>query len=217
LDFIKAFVRLGHGKNEISLRTDNCLIKIVLYRYLINQDFYPFYIQSAKNEKQNESSDFKIDKKMLRVLYIICKDDPTNGEFQSIETSQNKLKNALNRISLGVELLQVFLSEAIFKKFKTRKTFALKKDFSSNESDLACESYYTKLELNKALAMKENEIFLYLANEIKQDQNLFDKDTKYLAILSFTRYKFDSDTKSSYSGYCALGDSSFLREFLSYF
>ena len=151
---------------------------------------------------------------MLRVLYIICKDDPKNGEFQSTDTSQNKLKNALNRISLGVELLQVFLSEAIFKKCKTRKTFALKKDFSSNrsgESELACESYYTKLELNKALPMKENEIFLYLANEIKQDNNLFDKDTKYLAILSFTRYEFDSDTKSSYNGYCALGEMFFLR------
>lgn len=208
-------MRLDHGKNEISLRIDNCSIKIVLYRYLINQDYYPYSIQTAKNEKQNEGSDFKINKRMLRVLYIICKDDPTNGEFQSIDTSQNKLKNALNRISLGVELLQVFLSEAIFKKFKTRKTFALKKDFQSNlkcsDSELACESYYTKLELNKALTMKENEIFLYLANEIKLDNNLFDKHTKYLAILSFTRYKFDSDTKSSYNGYCALGEISFLR------
>ena len=167
--------------------------------------------------KQNEWEDFQINKKMIRVLYIICKDDPTNGEFQSIDNSKNKLKNALNRISLNVELLQVFLSEVIFKNFKTRKTFALKNDFLNSlnfsKNELVCEPFYTSLELNKALSMKENEIFLHLASEIKQDKYLFDEDSKYLAILSFTRYTKSSDSNDIFKdahGYCALGKSFFL-------
>jgi hypothetical protein len=205
--FDKAFVCLDYGKNEITLTTDDCLIKIVLYRYLMCQNYYPI---------QNEIPQFQVNNKMIRVLYVVCKDDPTNGEFQSQNTDQNKLENALNRISLNVELLQTFISETMFKKFKSRKTFALKNDFfkmdhKNGDGNLVCETFYTNLELNKALTMQENEIFLYLACEIKQDKGLFDKDTKYLAILSFTRYKRSSDSNGSNDifrdthGYCALG------------
>ncbi len=207
--FNKAFVRLDYGKNEITLTADDCLLKIVLYRYLICQNFYP--IQNEKDDKVKEITKFQVNNKMIRVLYVVCKDDPTNGEFQSQNTEQNKLENALNRISLNVELLQTFLSETMFKKFKSRKTFALKNDFFNGDGNLVCETFYTNLELNKALTMQENEIFLYLACEIKQDKVLFDKDTKYLAILSFTRYKKSSDSNGSNDifkdahGYCALG------------
>lgn len=46
---LKAFVRLEYGKNEIILKTDNCKLKIILFRFV--------------NSNQN---------KHIRVLYVVC-------------------------------------------------------------------------------------------------------------------------------------------------
>ena len=214
---LKAFVRLGYGRNEITLKTDNCSLKIVLYRYLINPVFRP--ITCEKSLSRNEAEPLQLNNKVVRVLYVICKNDPTIGEFQSTDTVPNKILNALKRISLNVELLQTFISEMIFKVFKTRKTFALKKDFLVNGhgESLVCEPFYTSLDLEKALQMSQDELFVEIAKEIRQDKLLYDQNAKYLAILSFTRYKpiadsLDTNTSSGSNdifkdvhGYCALG------------
>jgi hypothetical protein len=92
----------------------------------------------------------------------------TNGEFQSPNLNENKLNNALKRISLGVELLQTFLSENIFKTFNERKTFMLRTDLSDEHKNV-CETFYsTKISMAKALNMSQSELFITLAEEIKE-------------------------------------------------
>ena len=173
----------------MTLRTDNCEIKFILYRVdplILNHEFG----------------------KSVRVLYVVCKDDHSNGEFQSEDMNSNKLENALNRIDLGVKLLQTFISEVLFRKFQIRKTFSLRNDLTKNE-DNVCEVFYTTLSKKSALEMSPNELFLALATEIKQTD--FNKDCKYLAILSFTRFEQnplqnETDIFKQTKGYCALGD-----------
>lgn len=75
------------------------------------------------------------------------------------------------------------------------------------ENSNKCETFYTKLELVKALNMSQSELFISLSEEIRQNED-FDPNCKYLAILSFTRYeanKQENDMFLNTKGYCALG------------
>jgi len=88
LKYLKAFVKLNHGKNEICIRSTICQVKLVVYRL------------SHKITKS-----FKLDtqgNRGIRVLYVVCEDDLLNGEFQSDNLNgNNKLENALKRVDLG--------------------------------------------------------------------------------------------------------------------
>ena len=88
--FQKGFVKLEYGKNEINLKTTNCAINIILFRLAFN----PSIRLGNKIEQHDEPN-------IVRVLYVVCKDDITNGEFQSDDSINNKLENAKNRIDLG--------------------------------------------------------------------------------------------------------------------
>lgn len=68
---------MKYGKNELTIRSDYCEIIIILYR--------------LPSELSNK----------VRILYVVSKDDPTDGEFQSDRLNENKLENALKRIDLG--------------------------------------------------------------------------------------------------------------------
>jgi hypothetical protein len=146
---------------------------------------------------------------------VISHDDPTNGEFQSDNSQSNKLDNALRKVSLNVELLQAFISEITNKNFQTRKTFVLKTDLFTNnekeaEEEFICEPYYTQMSLEHALSATPSEIFLHLAEEIKQNAAVFDSNFKYIAVLSSTRYVANPGTKdrdmfTNTKGYCAMG------------
>jgi hypothetical protein len=94
------------------------------------------------------------------------------------------------------------MSENIFKIFKERKTFIFRTDLNRQNENL-CEIFYTKISITKALDMSESELFISLAEEIKQSQ-YFDSDCKYLLILSFTRYE-SNNKNSKTKGQCALG------------
>ncbi len=185
--FFKAFVQLEFGKNELTLKTDNCTLKFSIYRI-------------PKNTSR-----------FLKPLYIVCHDDETNGEFQSDDTANNKLKNALNIIDLNIKLIQAFLSEIMYKKFQNRKTFALSTDLNPDKSDTPCEVFYSKLGIKNALKMTSREIFYFLAQEIKQEKDLFEANAKIVGVLSFTRYETRSnlceqkDTFSRVRGFCAIG------------
>lgn len=74
---------MNFGKNELIIKSDNCEIIIILYR--------------LPNKISNENSGSK----KVRILYVVSKDDPTHGEFQSDNLKDNKLENALKRIDLG--------------------------------------------------------------------------------------------------------------------
>lgn len=187
-EFLKAFVRLYYGKNEIKLKTDVCTIELTLFRE--TRDL------SYKNSKT------------VRVLYVICEDDNTNGSFQSDNIEYNKLENAINRISLNIELLQSFIAEQVYKEFQIRRTFLLRTDLTfDSTNEHVCEVFKTKLSLNKALSMSSNELYLYLAEEIKSNKEFFNPNCKYLALLSFTRYEYrqDFDIFQNTKGFCALG------------
>ena len=139
---------------------------------------------------------------------MICDDDISEGEFQSDDPTQNKQVNAVNRLSLAVELLQTFINEIIFKYLLKRKTFCLNTDLKNSSNKNVCEIYRTKLRLKNALKMSENDLFVYIANEIKSNQSIYDPNCKYIAILSFTRYQLSGANKDMYEntkGYCALG------------
>ncbi len=137
----------------------------------------------------------------LRVLYVVCDDD--SGDFQSPKTSQKGIDSALKRIGISVQLLQTFLSEEIYKKFGIRKTFSL------FDGEKLCQVYRTKIKINDALSMKSDELFLHLANEIQSDINMFDRNSKYVAVLSFTRFEKDNEAIDNIftntKGFCALG------------
>jgi len=116
----------------------------------------------------------------------------------------------LKRISLGVELLQTFISEAIYKTYHVRKTFTLQLDLPNQDNtSYACESFWSRLELKNALNMTASQLFISLAEELKESKQ-YDSDCKYLLMLSFTRYEPEliANEKHFYSstkGYCALG------------
>lgn len=74
---------MNYGKNELIIKSDNCEITIILYR--------------LPNKISNKNSGSK----KVRILYVVSKDDPTHGEFQSDNQKENKLENALKRIDLG--------------------------------------------------------------------------------------------------------------------
>ncbi len=190
---------MKYGKNLIILHTDTCSINLILYRH--------FTIIPVEIENLNTKNSIS---RLIRVLYVVCNDDKTNGEFQSPNIIKNKLNNALNIISFNIELLQTFISEMIFKQYKTRKTFKLRTDFkkeSSSDNVLPCEIFRTKLNHDEALTMNSSELFVHLAKEI-QENDQYNKNCKYIALLSFTQYeynKFNDDIFKSVKGYCALG------------
>lgn len=177
--FSKAFVNLITGKNEICLKTENSSLNMTIF-----------------HKVPSETS------KRFRVLYVVCEDD--NGEFQSPPNFDNSAASALKRISLASRLLQTFIAENIYKKFGIRKTISFK-----NETEGVCELYKTKLTLEKALNMRQNELFLHLANEIMANKYFFDENCKYVAVLSFTRFvpaaPNSNDIFENTKGFCALG------------
>ena len=171
-----------YGKNNIQFKTENCTLEFTL--------FYQEAVESSHS---------------VRVLYVICSDD--EGEFQSPDLSNNNCSSALKRISFNVKLLQTFISEILYKKFGVHKTF----NFFKNNCDEVCEYYKCGLNLRQALNMKSKDLFLFLANEIVSRNDVFDRNCKYLAILSFTRFEpprtddNSNDIFENTKGFCALG------------
>ena len=92
---LKVFVKLKFGKNELVIKSNNCEITVILYR--------------LRYGIGNESSIVK----KVRVLYVVSKDDPSNGEFQSDDHKENKLENALKRIDLGKLLTELLITRVL--------------------------------------------------------------------------------------------------------
>lgn len=165
------------------MTTDTCTLRLVVFRSS----------QKAQSAR------------LVRVLYAICQDDPLDGEFQSDKC--NKKSDALDRISLNVELLQSFISESIYKQYETRKSFNLITDLEDDHSH-TCEVYYTKLSISKALEMSSSDIYHHLAQELANDSDYYRPEVKYIVVLSFTRYEPTSSSQNifdSVKGFCAMG------------
>lgn len=98
----------------------------------------------------------------------------------------------------------------MLKNFNVRKTFSLKSDLSMENASV-CETFYTNLELERALSMSQSELFISLTEEIRQSQ-IYDLNCKYLVVLSFTRYEPNNKIDDMFlntKGYCALGNYRF--------
>jgi len=82
----------------------------------------------------------------------------------------------------------------------------LRNDIEELDEENACEVFYTSLSKQKALEMKENQLFIYLAEEIKA-KKIYESNSKFIAVLSFTQYKHSEETDifKNAKGYCALG------------
>ena len=179
----KAFVKLINGENKIKLVGKNCFLEIKLF---YNQEL-------VENEHQ------------IRVLYVTCIDD--DGDFQSPRHLNNSCNSALSRISLNIKLLQTLMAEILFKKFGVHKTFQLVKNKT------VCEQFKSCLRIEEALKMTAKDLFIHLASEISSRNDIFDKNCKYVAILSFTRYEPPKNNNSkdifeNTKGFCALGNCS---------
>lgn len=132
--------------------------------------------------------------KIVRVLYILCSDQIV---------SEDDLQAGLNRLELNAKLLQTFIAEQLFKSYGARKTITFKSD------EKITEMFRSKLTSNDVKRMKPNELFIYLAQEIKSQ--LYDSNCKFIALLSFTSYRDDAsldEIKNDLNkvGYCALGN-----------
>jgi hypothetical protein len=187
-DFFKAFLKLKIGDNQINIKSDNCSIELTLYRKIRKDNF-----------------------RHVKVFYVIAANDSMNGQFQAdVDDTlfhDTSIESAKRRISLSIELLQTFISEQNYKQFKKRKTFSLYHDTqiqlqNQDDNDQLCEIFESKLNLNEALQMTPRQIYITLANEIKNNADIFDTNCKYIMILSFTRF---TETMNTIVGECALG------------
>jgi hypothetical protein len=138
----------------------------------------------------------------IRVLYVTCVYD--NGHFQSPKHLNNNCNSALNRISLNIKLLQTLMAEILFKKLGEHKTFQIGKN------GLVYEQFKTCLKISNALKMVPKDLIIHLAYEISSKSDVFDKNCKYIAILSFTRYEphesnILNDIFENKKGFCAIG------------
>lgn len=103
----------------------------------------------------------------------------------------------------------------MYKRFQMRKTFILNTDLNENDIDKenSCEVFYTNIRYKDTLDMLPQELFVALAEEIKEKD--FDPNCKYLAVLSFTRYHGNEvhaqDIFKSTKAYCALGFVTLIR------
>lgn len=135
-------------------------------------------------------------------LYVIC-DEQINGNFQAPKHENNSIESAFKRINTSFKILQCLIAEKLNELDLGRKTF----------ETIPCELFKTKLTVMEANAMKQEELWEYLAREIMLSE-IGDERKKYVAFLSFTRYhgEYYDDDKTNYddllkitSSYVALG------------
>jgi len=83
----------------------------------------------------------------------------------------------------------------------------LRNDLEELEDENACEVFYTSLSKKRALEMEANQLFIHLAEELKA-KKIYQSNSKYIAVLSFTQYSHSEDTDifKNTKGYCALGE-----------
>lgn len=112
----------------------------------------------------------------IQPLYIKCTEH--NGKFQAPPHEDNSEKSACKRINTACKILQSFIAEKLNELKLERRTFQV----------VPCQVFNSKLTLQEAKEMKQQEIWEHLGREI-MNSTIGSKNVKYLAFLSFTRYQ----------------------------
>jgi hypothetical protein len=147
----------------------------------------------------------------LRVtpLYIICQGH--DGLFQAPEGVDNTVPSACERIALGARLIQSLTAEKLYELKVERKTFQLEYDL--NRSGPECIVFHSHLPVERAQKMDPTELWEHFGHELMISP-LGNKDCKFLAFLSCTRYnlpknkeppKTHEDMLSAMEAHVALG------------
>lgn len=122
---------------------------------------------------------------VLRVtpVYIICLGH--DGLFQAPACVDNTVPSACERIALGARLIQSLIAEKLYEAKVERKAFQLEYDL--NRSGPECIVFRSQLPVDKAREMDCVELWEHFGRELMMSP-LGNKDRKFLAFLSCTRY-----------------------------
>lgn len=123
-------------------------------------------------------------------LYVVFRNH--DGHFQSPEgIGKSTAQIACKRIDVMLQLAQLVYAEKLQEAGRKRKSFRIGQ---------SCSEYFSKLPLEKALLLNEQELWNQLAGEIIQTEGEAKvKRRKYVAILGCTRFEVDTD-EGSYDG-----------------
>lgn len=146
----------------------------------------------------------------IRLVYVTCCDAPQQGHFQGPEDEDCSIESACSRISLGMLILQTALAETLAASGMGHKSFCL--EHTEKNSSPIVHIFKSKLHYDQACVMTGEEIWSYVATELMNSE-LRDGDLcKFVAFLSWTRYRADmveavthSEVLSRMSGHAMVG------------
>ncbi|CAN7984856.1 unnamed protein product, partial [Ixodes hexagonus] len=147
--------------------------------------------------------------KYVRLVYVVCQDDPDKGCFQGPPEEDCSIESALKRIALGARILQAVFAETLSAAGFESKSFRLEHRSSLNTP--VVHIFRTKLVAAEACSMTAEDLWTHLAMEL-MDSDLRDSgNCKFLAFVSWTRYRTDveptsqSEVLSHTSGHVMIG------------
>ncbi|KAH6931910.1 hypothetical protein HPB50_001452 [Hyalomma asiaticum] len=183
----KVIVQLVNGRNDLVLKHDTACQTFTLF---FNPELY------------NKSN-------YIRLVYVTCPDAPHQGYFQGPEDEDCSIESACNRIGLGMEILQLAMAETLAAAGVGCRSFRLE---HAEGGKPVVHVFKTRLRYSEACAMASEDIWSHIATEL-MNSGLRDGDCcKFVAFLSWTRYRGDaveprthSEVMSRVSGHVMVG------------
>ncbi|XP_065280293.1 uncharacterized protein [Dermacentor albipictus] len=180
----KVIVQLVCGRNDLVLKYDTACQTFTLF-------FEPVFLQQCK---------------YIRLIYITCHDAPQQGYFQGPEEEDCSIKSACNRISLGMQILQTAMAETLAAAGMGHKSFCLE------GTEPVVHVFKSKLRYSEARVMTKEDIWSHIATELMNSELRDGDRCKFVAFLSWTRYRSDtvearthSEVMSRVSGHVMIG------------
>lgn len=154
-----------------------CLVSLLLERNYLILEYCGIQLKL--------SVEYQPRRTMLRVtpVYIICLGH--DGLFQAPTGIDNTVPSACERIALGARLIQSLTAEKLYEAKVERKAFQLEYDL--NRSGPECIVFRSQLPVKEARVMDPRELWEHFGRELMMSP-LGNKDRKFLAFLSCTRY-----------------------------
>lgn len=183
----KVIVQLVRGRNDLVLKYDTACQTFTLF-------FKPVLHQQCK---------------YIRLVYITCHDAPQQGCFQGPEEEDCSIKSACNRISLGMQILQTAMAETLAAAGVGHKSFFLE---CTEGGEPVVHIFKSKLRYSEARVMTSEDIWSCIATELMNSELRDGDHCKFVAFLSWTRYRSDavearthSEVMSRVSGHVMVG------------
>lgn len=121
--------------------------------------------------------------RFIRLVYIKCIDD--DGLFQAPSEESNTVSSACDRITLGAQMMQTFTYDKFKDHNLAKKTFRLEEQ----DGKVICHVFTSSLRLSEAYRLNEEQLWSHFAVELMNSNLRVGNKCKFLAFLSFTRYK----------------------------